>query len=313
MNGSYQNSTHVFDVVFMQAGQAGLTRQFEAMLRSNRPRALSLLNDPSLSYPSFFLLIPQILSHQLSQYLSPQKQFALAFTIQYSPETDYPYAKDTFTWMLLTSLHRELDSEDFQDTIDKVVTHLLLVYDEHSLLPKIVELIFLRNRKDDCIYDLCWVIFQAQTVKTLPYVAAYLKSNHKKDNELAYHLLNFKPELQPKNRMRQYHNFCKWYRENQPFLYFANESMLETCHPKFWRVNLPAKYLCREAVQEEALNDLERHQLQAFYRLDRGRQKLLSKYSYRLYQKDPNAWGHWFQSDVERQLQDCMQREGGVS
>lgn len=313
MNCICQNSLHGLDAVFMHAGEASLKRQFEAILSSNRPRAISLLNDSSLSYPTFFLLIPQILKHQISHHLSPQKQFALAFTIQYNSETDYPYAKDTFTWMLLSSLQRELDLEEFQNVIDKVVTNLLLVYNEHSILPEIVELIFRRNRKDYCIYDLCWVIFQAQTVKTLPYVAAYLKSNCKKDNELAYYLLNFKPERQPKNRMRRYHNFCKWYQENQPFLYFANESMLETCHPKFWRVNLPAKYLCKEVVQEEALSDLERHQLTAFDHLERDRQKLLSKYSFHLKQKDPSAWQHWFQTSIESQLQDCMPREGKIS
>ena len=298
------------DMVRTTSGISGLKMRFQQIVRNNQSRAVHLLNDQTLSFPSFYLLIPQINAYHLEEYLSLKNQSAIAFT-QNNPIDDISPASDFLKWMLLSSIKQELDDDTFQEVIDRVVIQLLLVFHEHALLPMVVQLIFVRNRKDQCIYDLCWAVYQAQTVLTMSLIAKQIKSNHKKDQDLAYKLLNFKPELQPKDRYQQYHNFCRWFEENKPFLHFANESMQETCQPKYWRVNLPAKYLCKNCFNDDLFSESEQEQINAFLSLNRPSQKILSKYSYRLYQKDQYAWQKWIESSIDMQLDACSKELEG--
>lgn len=296
--------SYLYDLntIRIKFGIADLQTSFDKIVQANPSRAVSLLNNPSLSFPTLYLLIPQIHSHHLEERLSPRNQFALEFVIKknLSPLKD-PYLK----WMLFSSINQELDTDEFQQVIDRVIIQLIVVQKEQSLLPMIVNLIFTRNRKNHCIYDLCWAVFQTNTVYTLPLIANYLKSNRSEDYELACRLLNFKPDRQPSNRKQQHDNFCQWFNENKPFLYFNNETMQETCQPKYWRVNLPAKYLCKANLNETALSVSERDQVGSFLHLDRKTQKVLSKYSYQTYRKDKRAWQDFMNSSINTQIETC--------
>lgn len=293
-----------------KSGDTSLKLAFDQIVQANQSRAINLLNDQTLSFPTFYILMPQIVQYQLEKYLSPRNQFSLEFSAKKNPSIDATINKRYLKWMLYTSINQELDSDEFQAVIDRVIIQLLVVLNEPGLLALIVNLIFSRNRKNHCTYDLCWAIYQSNTVSTMPLIATYIKSSHSEDNKLAYKLLNFKPDLQPKNRIQQYNNFCKWFRENKQFLYFNNETMQETCQPKLWRVNLPAKYLCKSDFNESSLNDKEKEQIQTFLHLDRASQKLLSKYSYQMYLKNYKAWQNWMNTSVSMQFETCKNALG---
>jgi hypothetical protein len=293
----------------MKCGNTYLIMAFDKLVQVNPSHALTLLNDQNLSFPTFFLLIPKILEHNLEESLSSKNQFALEFTTKKSSNSiKQPYLK----WMLLSSINQGLDSEEFQKVIDRVIIQLIVVLNEQSFLPLVVNIIFARNRKNHCIYDLCWAIFQSNTVYTLPLIANYLTSTQIEDTKLAYKLLNFKPDRQPKSKMQQYQNFYKWFHENKKFLYFNNETMQETCQPKYWRVNLSSKYLCK-STQQNSLSNAEKEQEKVFQNLDRKTQKLLSKYSYQTYIKDKKVWNDWMNSSISMQIETCKKALGDRS
>jgi uncharacterized protein YqcC (DUF446 family) len=300
---TYSHPFFDLNAIRITCGNPYLQKLFDQIVKANPSHAVRLLNAKTLSFPTFYVLIPQILEHNLERSLLPQNQFALQFATQKNFTCDAVSNKQYLKWMLLSSVNQELDSDAFQAVIDRVAIQLIVVLKDASFLSIIVDVIFRRNRKNHCIYDLCWAINQANTVRVMPLIANYLKSNHEEDNTLAYKLLNFKPELQPKSRTQQYHNFCKWFHENKQFLYLHNETMQETCQPKYWRVNLPAKYLCKDQFAEESLNDLEKEKLKTFQSLRREEQKRLSKYSYRTYQKDKKVWQNWMQSSIHTQFE----------
>lgn len=291
-----------FNTIRMKCGIAYLKMTFNKIVQANPSYAVTLLNNQHLSFPTFYLLIPQIFEYHLDEYLSSKNKCALEFTIKKSSIT---LKKSYLKWMLLTSINQELDNDEFQKVIDQVTIQLIVVLKEQSLLSLIVNLIFIKNRRNDCIYDLCWAIFQSNTIYIMPLIAKYLKSNYIEDNQLAYKLLNFKPDGQPNNKVQQYNNFCKWFNENKQFLYFNNETMQETCQPKYWRVNLQAKYLCTYHFNESSLSNAEKEQLYSFQCLDRKTQKLLSKNSYQIYLKDKESWRNWMKSSLSMQIETC--------
>lgn len=296
----------------MNLGNQSLNKMFEHMVKTNMSHAVSLLNQQTLSFPTFYLLIPQMLDHHLFEFLSTRNQSAITFCNNKGAIFDVALNRETLKWMLLTSIHQELESDEFQSVIDRAVIQLIVLLKEQTLLTPIVTLLFERNRKNDCVYDLCWALSQANTISTMPILSKYLMSNHPEDYHLACKLLNFKPELQPNNRVQQYQNFRKWFDENSAFLYFSNETMQETCQPKYWRVNLPAKYLCKRDLSEAELSEAELEQIKLFQDLNRESQKMLSKYSYRTYQKDKKEWHDWIKSPIPMQYQTCKER-GGMS
>lgn len=271
-------------------------------LHKRNSRAAELmknLNSDDARFVELYSSVGIIRENNLFRYLNERNQIALRFCKSRDCTRVKMHEQDVLRWMVQSSYDNEIDSDAFQDIIDRTVTKLLLIYHDNTVLDQVVTIMFNRYREDQCIYDLCWAFYQSQTIDTLPLVAYYLLSDNPMDNELANKLLNFKPELQPNNKRQQYMNFMTWYNENKDFLYFNEDNLQETCRPKYWRVDLMSKYICRQ--KNEELSETERNNLSDFRKLDRAEQKKLSKYSYSLFKTDKQGWKRWFSNPLQTQ------------
>lgn len=271
-------------------------------LHKRNSRAAELmknLNSDDARFVELYSSVGIIRENNLFRYLNERNQIALRFCKSRDCTRVKMHEQDVLKWIVQSSYDNEIDSDAFQDIIDRTVTKLLLIYHDNTVLDQVVTIMFNRYREDQCIYDLCWAFYQSQTIDTLPLVAYYLLSDNPMDNELANKLLNFKPELQPNNKRQQYMNFMTWYNENKDFLYFNEDNLQETCRPKYWRVDLMSKYICRQ--KNEELPETERNNLSDFRKLDRAEQKKLSKYSYNLFKTDKQSWKKWFSNPLQTQ------------
>ncbi len=257
------------------------------------------LNSDDASFVELYSSAGIIRENNLFRYLNERNQIALRFCKSRDCTRVKMHEQDVLKWIVQSSYDNEIDSDAFQDIIDRAVIKLLLIYHDNTVLDQVVTIMFNRYREDQCIYDLCWAFYQSHTIDTLPLVAYYLLSDNPIDNDLANKLLNFKPELQPNNKRQQYMNFMTWYNENKDFLYFNEDNLQETCRPKYWRVDLMSKYICRQ--KNEELSETERNNLSDFRKLDRAEQKKLSKYSYSLFKTDKQGWKRWFSNPLQTQ------------
>lgn len=257
------------------------------------------LNSDDASFTELYASAGIIRENNLFKYLNSRNQIALRFCKSRDCTRVKMHEQDVLKWMVQSSFNNEIDSDAFQDIIDRAVIKLLLTYQDNTILDQVVTIMFNRYREEQCIYDLCWAFYQSQTIDTLALVAYYLQSDNPKDNQLAYKLLNFKPELQPESKKQQYINFMSWYNENKDFLYFNEDNLQETSQPKYWRVDLMSKYTCRQ--MDEELSETERNNLEDFRNLERAEQKKLAKYSYYLFLTDKQGWKKWFSNPLHIQ------------
>lgn len=125
-----------------------------------------------------------------------------------------------------------------------LVSVLINTYRDKNILPLVVDLIFKRNRNEQYIHDLVWALFRSGDLQVLRLIAEYIKSSDPKDVELATKLLNIdEANMRAHNydQERLYESYLNWLEENQPYLYFTQESFHYTSKPIFYAVNLQRK------------------------------------------------------------------------
>jgi hypothetical protein len=295
-------------------------RIFYELGKSQRPKAIGYLNEDRLYFSSLFILTPEIQSLALYERLNARNIIALKMCAQIV--TDRNLFGDTaipennnmtysvLKWMLQTGAAMDGFSDEYDMVLDAAASLLIKTYKDTSVLPMIADMIFERNRKGYLIHDLVWCFYQARTTYCLRLIARYLCSPNRCDVELARQLLHFIPNEtgDGADLQLQYENFLAWLRENDEFLYFTGENLQLTSDPKAWRVNLDAKYLCKKFSPHDRnplqpLTQADRNRLQQFHKLCRKEEKLLSKYSCRMHERNPRSWNQWMQYPVDKQIE----------
>ncbi len=287
--------------------------------RNNIQRAAGLLNDRRLTFPCLFILRGQIDALRIQRYLSPRNIIAIrianqirgvkAYDVDYlSSKRDsvYPVLK----WIVETGCDEEISEDEYEETLDVAISVLLSVYKDWDILPLVAELIFKRNQNGRYIHDLVWALFQVHDSQVLKLIAEHMRSSDEKDAQLAAELLNLDETDIPAgqaDRDGQYMGYLHWLEENEPYLYFTQESFQYASKPMFCAVDLERKYLQKgiRAHDKQPLSladENAQETLAAFKQLNGKEQKILSGYSKKVHDTDLSVWKEWLHMPVREQI-----------
>lgn len=295
---------------------------FHELLKHDRKKALSLIDDESLQFCSLFLLKGEIYQLNLFNDLNQRNKTALTIINELTTGNKNELAFDdlslnyiqivysTLKWILETGAVDDGLNNEYDKILDMAAIFLIKVYRDKTVLSCISDMIFKRNMRDLYFHDLIWAFFEIRDVESLVFIAKRLKSTQQKDVELACILLNFLPGIDINSKVKmedQYLYVVKWIEENSSFSFFRGESFNQTSNPIPYEVAWEAKYLCKKVYIDtgktiDELNIYECELLDQFNKLNYHTKKLLSNYSYRLHRKNIYWWNVWINYPITEQI-----------
>ncbi|MFZ2537493.1 MAG: hypothetical protein WAX04_01150 [Oscillospiraceae bacterium] len=316
MNVNDLDNVSYLDRIRIDHGTEILAASFNNLLRNSKAKAVQLLNEKNVSFVCLFILLPQIKTFNLFGALSQRNLQAIRFCENIKQQPQSKIIQTVLRWMLTTGAKEESLNSHFDEVLDRAAALLLITYKDSTVLHIVSELMFRRYRAGKCMHDLAWCFFKSQEIDTMPLVANYIRSNNQRDNQLAYKLLNFKPQLQPNDKVQQYHNFHVWLNENKNFLYPTGESMQQTSVPKHWRVDLTAKYLCTPVTAPrmpvKPLHQEQKTRINTFETMEHSDKKMLAKYSFKTHERNLQVWSNWIKAPIETQISVAKAELGGL-
>lgn len=232
------NNMAFLDGIRHKHGNEGLKNVFHEAIGHDADKAVRLINDNRILFPTLFVLRPEIVKVGLHPHLNARNNVALALSDDIlsgnlaaehrGRETD----KAVLSWMLHSGYRSDGMNEHYDVVLDNAALLLARVHgDKHCLRP-IEELIFSRHRKGAYNYDLVWAFFEASEPEDLLLLANRLQSPDIRDVELARQLLNFIPCIESENNpVVQYRCSHKWIRQNRDRLYYTGESNQQRSNP----------------------------------------------------------------------------------
>lgn len=317
-----RNRRSDLDIIWVAGGSNRLKQVFNEMALHNRVAALERINDERLSFPVYFILMPEISAHHLYAGLNERNRVALRICARKiykheidEPEPDGRNADDmhqALRWMFDTGKNWSGPSrgQDAYDSVIDYVSALLVIdYDDKEVLRDIADLIFWRNRQGLYIHDLVWAFFQSLDRDALAYIAAHLVSNNKRDAALAATLLGLEAANgvngnEAKTKQQQ---FIGWLNENKPYLYLTGEHFQMTSAPKHLDADNEAKYLGKEISPRyrAPVKPLTENEVECLHRYRAAtpeEQALLANYSHKLRGRDARRWSEWLESQTSEQV-----------
>jgi hypothetical protein len=314
------------------SGSQALKAYFIKLSQENRVKAVAQINYSGLRFTTFFILIPEIYSLNLYSELSPRNQTALKFCVlilndqspyfdgnrQYSNNDDLTLS--ALKWIFNTGIRDDGLNNEFDQILDVAASHLIRTYHHTAILQELVRFIFKRNRKGRYIHDLVWALWGSCDPHILMWIADYLRSTNKKDAELANRLLKNTPleddDMGARKPLR-YEQYLSWFKENQPYLIFTEESFHQTSDPALCSVDLAAKYRCKKKLPQERrpfcpATETEYNGPEPFSEKEYTERLLLAKYSHRLHGKSIRQWKKWMEYPIEKQLEIARNGLGGA-
>lgn len=295
------------DSIRQSKGNEACAAFFADTCKSNVQKGLALLMDPRLTYPCFFILMPHIESYRLYQYLDPtaQKAYIIASDIMKSDEgvrgsmlkTKNNAERAALKWMLGTGYNDTVNGV-YDAVLDVAASVLINLYGDKSAMPLAADMLFSRGRQGRNIHDLAWAMFHSRDPEALKLVAQHMDSAS--DSELAGNLLGIN------KAGRTGSDYINWLNDNDPYLYFTDDSFQFKSKPAFYSVDLESKYL-----QHSATDTGESEALAVFRQLGDDERTILSDYSHSL-RGDPQKWSAWMQLPVDEQLKEARQSRGEV-
>lgn len=305
------------DGIRKSRGAEACREAFRAQAEKDEREAALMLGDNGLSFGTWYILRPEIAGLLREEELSYRDRTALRFCSLASepcknPEENQPRfeagedARPVLLWMFKTGAADDGLSEAYDQTLDLAAAVLIRTYREESILPEAAELIFRRYRRGAYLHDLIWAYFKTRSTNALRIIARYLRSPVKKDVELARSLLHLSEN--DADGKTQYGNYLSWLKENEPYLYFTQESYQLTNAPSPCGVDLGAKFLCKEISHKSRrplapLTREEKERLSGFRQAEKEAQEALAQYSRRLHEDSPSRWDQWMQYPVGRQME----------
>jgi hypothetical protein len=220
---------------------------------------------------------------------------------------------------LETGSAEEIHDNDYEQILDITVSVLINIYRDMDILPLVIDLIFKRNRNGRHIHDLIWALFHFRDPQVLKLIAERIRSSDSKDTELAAELLNIDETdltIDKSDGEELYVGYLQWLEENQPYLYFTQESYQYTSKPVFSTVDLERKYLQKgipfyDKQPISPSDDEEKESLAAFKQLNVEEQKALSGYSQKIHNKSATVWKEWLRAPIREQIRVAKSRGEG--
>ncbi|WRS27358.1 hypothetical protein U6B65_13670 [Oscillospiraceae bacterium MB08-C2-2] len=305
------------DEIRIKQGPDQCRNTLTSILQKDTRRAVALLNDRRLTFPCLYILSEPILRRGIQRNLSIRPSTALRILgrireskaagthyLTSKGNSVYPVLK----WILETGSAEDIPEDHYAHMLDVTSSVLLNVYKDTAILPLVVELTFKRNRQDSYIHDLVWVLFRFHDPNILKLIAGYLQSSNQRDIKLAAELLNLdEVELSTTTGEAMYQKYLRWLEENQPYLYFTEETLQYTSKPVFCTVDLERKYLQKAASahKKQPISSLEEDEavcIEGFKQLSAQEQKILSGYSHNIHSKSVPTWKEWLHTPVKEQI-----------
>lgn len=310
------------DRILETQGKEACQSEFNSVLRRGQSNAVALLTETPLSYPCFFILIPQINKRKLLQYVSPVMKTAAAITTQilhpeFTANRNYlkvrqNTAYEALKWMLSTGWMYDDDAE-IRMVLDTVASTLLNTYRDKEAMQTVCDMMIRRGVKGYNTHYLVWAYFHTHDCASIRLMAEYL---HAEDAPARTCAAQFLCANRIEENTDTYENFMRWLHENDPFLYFTNESPQYAGNPQIYKVDLERKYLNKKSDRYERLpavpeSDREEAALAAFRKCENTSKRLLCNYSQTLCKQNRAHWEDWIASPLEVQTQQARAFQEG--
>lgn len=319
MNSGHSKDYSYLDRIRIQEGADKCRAALAETFRKDTRHAAALLGDDRLTFPCLYILRGQMEGLRIQGYLSPRNTLALQIANQIrgaeASGVDYlssgrEAVYSALKWIWETGCAEEVAEDDYEQILDVAASVLINTYGDRDILPPAAELIFKRNRNGRYIHDLVWALFQVHDPRVLKLIAERVRSSEPKDAALAAELLNMEETGVPAdegNKEGRYAGYLRWLEENEPYLYFTQESFQYAGRPAFCAVDLERKYLQKGVPSYDkqpvsATDEDADESLAAFKRLSSGEQKTLSEYSQKIHGKSVPAWREWLRAPVDEQI-----------
>lgn len=312
------------DKIRVNEGNEKCKEYFYNTFYKNKREAVELINDGSLTFPCFYLLLPMVSSLGFYQNLNIRNKLVINIMNQMViPETyyrgnDYLSEKSDevypiLKWMIDTGYEEEDTSDEYEQIMDIVATTLINVYGDNSIIDKVAEIIFKRNKKGKFVNDMVWAYFESKDINAIKLIAKRLLSDDNTDINLAKRLLNLNDIIIDKQKF--YNDYNAWMQDNDDFLYFTEECNQFTSNPTPIKTDLLRKYLNKGAktykkTTVEVEDENEKQCLAVFSQLDMKDKALLSDFSNTLNKKDLAEWERWIHLPVQEQLEIAKKEQG---
>jgi len=329
LNDLHLRISNDLDRIRRESGIERLIETFQKLVQKEPQKALELINDENLHFPTLFVLQSEIEKSELGARLNRRNSTALQTSkaILTGKDTEAeslildqePMTCSVFRWMLETGYLDDGMNDQYDKVLDITALILVRIFKDRTILSNIADLIFLRNRKDGFLYDLIWGLFETRTPYSLLLIGQRLRSPEPRDQDLAKKLLSFIPGLEEQDDPeKQYNCLLHWLDENCMFLRYTGESFQLTHRPTPYVIVWEAKYLCRVVNVDTGemlmpLTEEETALLDKFKRLEDTDKILLANCSYHLYRKDTHWWHSWIHSPILQQIKTGKAILGGVS
>lgn len=317
------------DEIRLENGIDRLKAVTHDLIDNNFERAIELINDKSVLFPSLFVLRSEIIRYDIIPSLSIRNRYALKIVnkilsrdIPGTQRLSFDYREEDYyvlKWILETGYLEDGLNDQYGEVLETAAIILAKIYKDRNCLRVIEEMIFNRNRRGTYIYDLVWAFFECSRAEDLIMLVNRLCSYSRKDVELARKLLNFIPCMgidSKEYNVNQYQYSLKWIDQNRNFLYYTGESNLQTSNPHRYAISLEAKYLQKTASKDygEPSGPLTEDQytlLDNFKKLDDYSKVLLSNCSSELYRKSRYWWNEWLKYPIDKQIMTAGRIQGG--
>jgi len=286
----------LLDDIRLKNGKDKLKAAYYEIVDTDVYRAIDLINDEKLQFPSLFILQGEISKFDLYPSLSLRNKLAIdisndilarrdseaRFITSSNREDMYSILK----WILNTGYLDDGLNDRYDEVIETAAILLVKEYGDKDCFNQIESLIFDRHRKGFFIYDLVWAYFETCASDNLSGLIERLRSPIWKDVELSRKLLNFIPCIgsnASSEPATQYESAVKWFNQNKDFLNYTGESFLQTSTPCRYTVSLESKYLHETipvSIKETSRSiSQDKHALlKNFRELDDESKSLLSNY-----------------------------------
>lgn len=191
------------DQIRIERGDRKCVRVFRRTCEIDLKHAMDYLNDPKLSYATLYLLLESIREQSLYSYLSERNVMALLMTNQITAKdhsaqrvnylaSPNEAQKRVLRWMIQTGCVEKEPDKEYQQVMDVLLSVCVNHCPEENLLPRIVPLIFQRERQGQPTHRLVEILLgtHIEAGEREQFIAPYLYSPQESERRLANRLLD---------------------------------------------------------------------------------------------------------------------------
>ena len=323
-----QNDLCYLEKLRLEKGEESCRTAFEQTCRKNRMQASGLINDRRLTFPTLYLLHPSIEPRARAMSLNMRNRRLVHILSELKTDSSGnkkipelsrkdPRTRSILLWAVKTGY--QYDGDDTYDMIlDTFFCILFKTYRMTEALPYAEHLLFMRNRLNKNIHDLVWGYFQLHDAQALRRMAEHLRANDPSECNLADELLDTGHVCpHDSDKKEKYEHYRQWLDENDGYLFFTEENLLFSRHPRMFDVDEDRKFLQKHKrdYERRPMKNLPQHEkahLEELHRLPREDRLALCGYSHHMHRKDKSAWSKWMQCPMAEKLNKAYREKEGM-